>query len=56
MRGYRTYTGLVIALLGALGFGELITEEELTQLTDLSLTLGGIIMAAYGRYKTHDKK
>lgn len=51
LNGYKTYTGLVIVILGWLGIGSLFTEGEITNLVDSAIQLFGVIMAWYGRYK-----
>lgn len=51
MKGKKTYAGLLIALLGMLGLGDTISEEQAGQIINLTLNLGGILFAAYGRYK-----
>lgn len=51
MKGYRTYFGLIIALLGIVGLGDVITLDQLNQSIDLAIALSGIIYAAYGRFK-----
>lgn len=49
--GYKTYVGLLIALLGVLGVGRLFTEGELEKVVDIVIQLVGIGIGAYGRYK-----
>ena len=51
MKGYKTYTGLVIALLGYLGVSQYFGAENSAQFADNIVQLAGLILAAYGRYK-----
>lgn len=48
--GKKTYIALVLVLLGTFGYGELITEGEVSQIIDLVTQLIGIIGAIYGRF------
>lgn len=50
LQGRKTYIGLAVALLGVLGFGSLISEEELGRSVDLVLELVGIAVGVYGRF------
>jgi hypothetical protein len=56
LEGKKTYIGLVIALLGVLGLGDLISEGELTVVVDAVLQIAGIAIAAYGRLVAKPKK
>ena len=49
--GYRTYTGLVIALLGLVGVSKFFAEGELEVVISIVIQLAGLLFAAYGRYK-----
>lgn len=62
MAGYKTYTGIVVALLGVvlgwLGVGEAEAGTLATQIggaLDQVLTVGGLLFAAYGRAKAQPK-
>lgn len=50
MEGKKTYIGLAITVLGILGFGEIISEGELTAVVDAVLQLAGIALSVYGRF------
>lgn len=49
LAGKKTYLGLAVALLGVLGFGNLISEAEASHAVDLVLELVGLVVAVYGR-------
>lgn len=51
LKGYRTYTGLAVALFGVLGLTQYITTEELDKVLRLIFEVAGILFAAYGRYQ-----
>ncbi len=51
LEGYKTFVGIGIALLGALGLGELISEDEAMVAVDLIAQLAGLAIAVYGRIK-----
>lgn len=49
MKGYKTYTGLLITLLGILGIGQWFSADQTGQIADLILQLVGLVYATYGR-------
>ncbi len=49
MNGFKTYTGLLITLLGILGLGKIFPSDQVAQIADLILQIGGLIFAWYGR-------
>jgi hypothetical protein len=51
LNGYKTYIGIAIWVLGALGLGSLITEPELAKTVNSILEVIGTCVAVYGRYK-----
>ena len=58
MHGYKTYTGIAVAVLGVLLGWLGVGESEATTLAgqigsvlDQVLTVGGLLFAAYGRAK-----
>ena len=51
LQGYKTFIGIGIALLGALGFGSFISEEEAGHAVNLIIELVGLGIAVYGRIK-----
>lgn len=51
LKGYRTYLGLAIIVLGWLGLGDLVSETELSTGINSAIELFGIIMAIYGRVR-----
>ena len=53
LKGKRTWTGLLILLLGALGWGDLISEEEVSGLINSFTELVGLVIAVYGNYSSH---
>lgn len=55
LSGYKTYIGLGITLLGALGLGSLISEEEAGKVVNLIIELIGLGVAVYGRIKAVKK-
>lgn len=55
LEGYKTYTGIVVALLGAIGISKFFTDGEVTQIADIIITVAGLVIAAYGRYKAKNK-
>jgi len=48
--GKKTYISLALVLLGAFGYGDLITEGELAEIVNLVTQLIGAVGAIYGRY------
>lgn len=50
LNGYKTYTGLFITLLGVIGLSGIISVEELNRGIELTISLVGIFISAYGRY------
>lgn len=57
LQGYKTWIGLVITILGAIGvFAKLgLTEDEVAKIIDAIVQLAGLILVAYGNYKSHQK-
>ncbi len=51
LKGYRTYIGLLITLLGVIGYGSLISEAEANQTINLVTELIGLGIAVYGRFQ-----
>ena len=56
LEGYKTYTGIIIALAGALGFFSYVSESDLTTTLNTLFTIVGLAVAAYGRYVARLKK
>jgi hypothetical protein len=55
MKGYRTYTGLIVSLLGIVGVAKYFgTTAELTNLINAIMEIMGLLFAAYGRYKANE--
>lgn len=50
MKGYKTYTGIIISLLGFVGVAQMFDTTELTKFIDSLLNLIGLAIAMYGRY------
>lgn len=59
MDGKKTYTGLVVILIGlasrALGLSETILDAEIAIVADYLVQLAGLAFAWYGRYKARPK-
>lgn len=55
MQGYKTWTGLIITVLGSLGIGNLFGSENVAAIVDTTAQLVGLLIAAYGNYKAHKK-
>lgn len=51
MEGLKTFIGILISLLGALGFGELISNAEAMIMLDSFAQFAGLAIAVYGRIK-----
>ena len=52
LEGKKTYIGIIVLGLGALGATQFITAAEVAETYDLILKLAGIVIAVYGRYAT----
>ena len=53
MQGYKTWVGLIVAFLGFFGWSDLISEGQLSELTNLTTQIVGLILAVYGNYHSH---
>jgi hypothetical protein len=53
MTGYKTWTGILIAILGALGVSSVVGEDNLTGIIDALLQVIGFALAMWGNYKAH---
>lgn len=51
MKGYKTYTGIALIVLGFFGWTEIVTPENLDSIANNMSELIGIFLAIYGRYK-----
>lgn len=51
MEGIKTFVGILIALLGALGLGEIISNDEAMVIVDSVAQFVGLAIAVYGRIK-----
>lgn len=52
MKGYKTYTGLIVTLMGIIGIAKYFgTTEELSNVINALFEIVGLIFAAYGRYR-----
>ena len=51
MTGFKTYTGLLVALIGTICqvFKLNLTTEDIQPIVNMALELGGLLFAAYGR-------
>ena len=55
MKGYKTYTGIAVTLLGAFGIFSYVSESDLTTTLNTIMTIIGAGLASYGRYKAKPK-
>lgn len=53
MQGYKTWAGILLTALGALGWGDLISSTQVADLTNLVTEVLGILLSIYGNYKAH---
>ena len=49
VKGKKTYTGIIVTLVGVLGLSDFITAEETANTINQVLELVGIALAVYGR-------
>lgn len=52
VKGKKTYIGIIVLALGAFGFGDLISQSDVSSIVDAGLKIAGIIVAIYGRYNS----
>lgn len=50
VKGKKTYIGIIVLALGAFGFGDIISQSDVSSIIDAVLKIAGIIVAVYGRY------
>ncbi len=57
MEGFKTYTGIAVALIGAICsiFKLNFTTEEIQPIVNAAFELAGLLFAAYGRFKAKPK-
>jgi len=55
MQGYKTWLGILITILGALGYGDLITQTDANNLINLLTQVIGIVLTVYGNWKAHSQ-
>lgn len=53
MKGYRTYTALLVTLVGLLGVGKYITEAQIGEVVDILISMAGLISAIKYNYINH---
>lgn len=53
MQGYKTIIGIIITFLGLIGWGDLISTEQASELINLLTQVFGLVFAIYGNYKAH---
>lgn len=51
LEGKKTYIGIVVALLGAIGVFKYVSEGDLTTTLNTLAEVVGLGIAAYGRFK-----
>ena len=56
LAGKKTYIGIVVALVGALGLFRYVSEGDITTTLNTLTEVLGLAFAAYGRYKAKPKK
>ena len=56
LEGKKTYIGLIISLVGALGLFKYVSEGDLTTTLNTLFEIGGLALATYGRFKAQPKK
>lgn len=50
LKGKKTYIGIAILALGAMGLSKFITDAEVGVIIDSVLKIVGVVVAVYGRY------
>lgn len=55
MEGYKTWTGIIIAVAGAVGLGNVFGNDNVAGIVNTLAQLIGFVLAAYGNYKAHKK-
>jgi hypothetical protein len=50
--GYKTYTGLVIAVIGILNLTDYISPDQIEVIVKATFEIVGVIYATYGRFVT----
>jgi len=53
MQGYKTWSGLLLVVAGAFGWGDLVSSDQASDLISAVTQLVGIVLAIYGNYKAH---
>ena len=53
MNGYKTIIGIIITFLGLIGWGDLISEDQVSELVNLLTQVFGLALTVYGNYKAH---
>ena len=57
MNGYRTYTMIILSILGGMGVFEKlgVTQEDVANSIDLAIQLGAGVFALWLNYQNHKK-
>lgn len=55
MKGYKTWAGIALAILGALGWGDLVSAEQIASLINAVTEILGLVLTVYGNYKAHQE-
>lgn len=53
LQGSRTWLGILLTVLGLLGWGDLVSSDQVAELTNGITQLVGIALAVFGNYKAH---
>lgn len=55
MEGYKTWTGILITILGMFGVGYLVNADQLGSVINAVVQIVGVVVTVYGNYKAHQK-
>jgi len=55
MKGYKTWVGIIVAILGALGISDILGAENIEGILNAILQVIGFALAMYGNYKAHQE-
>lgn len=51
LEGKKTFIGIIVIVLGMIGVGDMVTDQEIGVVIDVVAQIVGVIMAIYGRVK-----
>ena len=55
MQGYKTWIGILVTVLGLIGFGDIVSADQLADVIDAVLKIVGIAVTVYGNIKAHSQ-